>query len=176
MEAAIKVNEATLKVEKADVTDIEVEAFVFYARPDLKLFAGFGNAIALRGGLSIQKELEEYEEQALGSVVVTAAGKMKAEKILHAVGPRFMEEDSENKLKMTIANVFKTAAEKGITQFAMPPMGAGFYAVPLEESALITLEAVKENLAAHNTIKEVVVCANDNYEFRALSATLEKLA
>jgi hypothetical protein len=44
------IKNSTVSVIKADVTDTENDAFVFYARNDLKLGSGFGNAIALRGG------------------------------------------------------------------------------------------------------------------------------
>ena len=93
MSLSKKINKTNLRLEKGDITDMEVEAFVFYAREDLKLGTGFGNAIAMRGGLSIQKELDELGEAKVGDVFITSAGSMKAEKIIHAVGPKFQEED-----------------------------------------------------------------------------------
>ena len=90
-----QIKQSTLRVVKGDITDTEVEAFVFYARSDLQLGAGFGNAIAVRGGQSIQKELETLGNVELGESVVTEAGKLKAKYIVHAVGPAFQEEKIE---------------------------------------------------------------------------------
>jgi len=52
-------NEVTVRIDIGDITDMEVEAFLYYAREDLKLDSGFGGAIAGRGGIEIRKELEQ---------------------------------------------------------------------------------------------------------------------
>ena len=53
-----RVGRSVIRLIKDDVTDLEVDAFVFYARSDLALGSGFGGAISVRGGPAIQKELE----------------------------------------------------------------------------------------------------------------------
>ena len=78
----------------------------------------------------------------------------------------------EGKLRRTIRNCLKTAEEKGFRKLAFPPMGAGFYGIPLDDSARITVGAVMEYLENSTRLKEVVVCANDGREFRAFQATL----
>lgn len=172
-----KVNERTIRLIKGDITDMEVEAFVFYARPDLKLGAGFGNAISVRGGPSIQKELDELPTPVdIGEAVVTDAGKLKAKYIIHAVGPEFQEEDTEEKLKRTVASSLKQAEDKGIQQLAVPLMGAGFYGVPMDTSAKITLVTIKDYLATDTNLKEVVVVALDNRELKPFKTQFEAIA
>jgi O-acetyl-ADP-ribose deacetylase (regulator of RNase III) len=171
-----KVKNSTIKLVKDDLTAMEVEAFVFYAQSDLKLGSGYGNAIAMRGGASIQEELDKLGAQEVGSAVVTAAGKLKAKHIVHAVGPKFQEPDTESKLRLTIQNALKQAEAKGIKQLAMPPMGTGFYGVPLDQSAQITTEEIKKYLEGDTQLAEVVICANDNRELKPLQARLQALA
>lgn len=163
-----QIKNSTVSVVKADVTNTENDAFVFYARNDLKLGSGFGNAIALRGGPSIRKELENLGPLDVTEVVVTTAGTMKAKHIIHACGPRFQEENTEEKLKTTIINALKVAESNGIESIAFPPMGSGFYGVPLETSAKITIGTIADYLNTGSDIKDVVICANDIREYRAL--------
>jgi len=170
-----QIKNSTLSVIKADVTDTEIDAFVFYARNDLKLGSGFGNAIALRGGPSIRKELENLGPLKVTEVVVTTAGNMKAKHIIHACGPKFQEENIEQKLKTTIVNVLKAAEANGIESIAFPPMGAGFYGVPLDASAKITIETIADYLGKGSDIKDVVICANDTREYKALEPKLKDL-
>jgi O-acetyl-ADP-ribose deacetylase (regulator of RNase III) len=170
------INRSVLRIIKGDITDTEVEAFVYYATKDLRLGSGFGNAIAVRGGQSIQKELEQLGPVDDGESVITDAGKLKSKYIVHAVGPKFQEEDVEKKLKTTILNALERAEAKGIQQIAFPPMGAGFYGVPLATSAEITLETIKEYLSGDTKLKEVLVVANDNREYRPLEAQLQNLS
>ena len=165
-----------IRLVKDDITAMDVEAFVFYAQSDLKLGSGFGNAIAMRAGPSVQEELDKLGEQKVGSAVVTAAGKLKAKHIVHAVGPKFQEPDTENKLRSTIQNALKQAEAKGIRQIALPPMGAGFYGVPLDQSAQITTEEIKQYLEGDTQLTEVVICANDNREYKPFQARLQAMA
>jgi O-acetyl-ADP-ribose deacetylase (regulator of RNase III) len=169
MTEKVQIKNSSLGVTKADVTDIKVDAFVFYARNDLKLGSGFGNAIALRGGPSIRKELENLGPLKVTEVVVTTAGTMKAKNIIHACGPKFQEENTEGKLRNTIINVLKTAESNGIESIAFPPMGSGFYGVPLDASAKITIETIADYLMnTGSEIKEVLICGNDSREYEVL--------
>ena len=157
-----RINRIALRVD--DITEIEVEAFVFYAQHDLALGTGFGTAISIRGGSSIQKALDELDPLDTTQVVITEAGKLKAKYIVHAVGPRFQEEDIEGKLKMTVLNILKQCEEKGIKQIAMPAMGAGFYGIPLDTCARIMIGTITDYLRNETGIQEVILCVLDSRE------------
>ncbi|MCP4703656.1 MAG: O-acetyl-ADP-ribose deacetylase [candidate division Zixibacteria bacterium] len=165
MADSIKVKNCNLRLLKGDITDFDIESFVYYATEDLALGSGFGTAIAVRGGPTIQKELNEIGKIKMTEVVISAAGEMKAKYIVHANGPKFQEEDLPEKLKTTIINSLKRAEEKGIKAIAFPPMGAGFYGVPLDQSAEITLTTIKEYLSGEAKLDDVVVCLNDRREY-----------
>jgi len=154
-----------IRLVKGDITDLPIEAFVYYARPDLVLGAGFGTAISVRGGPSIQEQLRKLAPVATGDAVVTGGGNMKAKYIIHAVGPRFQEKNTEEKLRATTLSVLKRADEHGIKRLAFPAMGAGFYGVPLEVGAEVVLSTVDAYLRGQTGIEEVVFCLIDTREF-----------
>lgn len=161
-----------VRLVKQDITDCEVEAFLFYARPDLALGAGFGNAITVRGGPSIKSELEKYGRVQVTEVVVTSAGKMKARYIIHAVGPAFQEADSNSKLSRTLANALAAARKQGIRQLAVPAMGAGFYGIPLSTCAEVVVRTLEDDLARDDGLREIILCANDGREYREFEKRL----
>jgi O-acetyl-ADP-ribose deacetylase (regulator of RNase III) len=169
-----KINESILKVDKGDLTTLDIEAFVFYARNDLQLGSGFGNAIAVRGGPSIQEELKQHLQKSTGDVVITCAGQLKAKYIIHAVGPKFQEDEIEEKLKETIKNSLKVAEDKGITKIAFPPMGAGFYGIPLDTCANIMINIISNYLLGNTSIAEVLICVMDNKEYNAFRKYLDE--
>jgi O-acetyl-ADP-ribose deacetylase (regulator of RNase III) len=160
---------------RQDITDFEVEAIVFYARVDLALGAGFGSAITRRGGPAVKKELDTIGSIKPTEAVITAAGNMKTRYIVHAAGPTFQEEQLEQKLQATIVNVMRCAEGKGIRQIAFPPMGAGFYGVPLSSCGEIMIRSFKEHLAKGSAIREIIICANDPREYRALRSIFQEL-
>ena len=167
------INQSRLRLVKSDLTALDVEAFVFYARPDLALGAGFGNAISMRGGPAIKQELDKMEKVKLGEAVVSTAGSLNAKSIIHAVGPTFQEDNVEEKLKTTMENSLKCAEEKGITQLAFPPMGAGFYCIPLPVCAKIMVETIRNHLSGKTRLKEVIICAADDREYKPFADRLE---
>ena len=170
-----KVKQGTIRLEMGDITELPVEGIVYYARPDLVLGSGFGGVISAKGGPRIQEELKKAGKANVPEVVLTSGGELKAKYILHAVGPRFQEEELEEKLRRTMENVLRKAEGKGIQSLAFPAMGAGFYGVPLEVCARETLGAAKNHLEAMPGLREVVFCLRDSYEYKKFLEHMQRI-
>jgi O-acetyl-ADP-ribose deacetylase (regulator of RNase III) len=175
MSDELKVKKGVIRLEVGDIAELPVEGIVYYARPDLVLGSGFGGVISAKGGPKIQEELKKAGKANVTEVVVTSGGDLKAKYILHAVGPRFQEEDLEEKLRRTMDNVLQKAEESGIQSLAFPAMGAGFYGVPLEVCARETLEAVKKRLETSTGIREVIFCLRDSHEYKQFLGHLRRI-
>jgi O-acetyl-ADP-ribose deacetylase (regulator of RNase III) len=171
----VRIHRSSVRLIRGDITELDVDAFVFYAQHNLALGSGFGTAISVRGGPSIKKELDQLGPLATGQAVVTGAGNLKAAWIVHAVGPRFNEPDTEAKLRTTVLNSLKAAEEKGVRRIALPPMGAGFYAVPLALCARVMVEAIKSYLEGDTAIEEVLLCVMDQREHAPFESQLASL-
>ena len=169
------INGHRLSLIKGDITDMDVEAFVFYATEDLKLGSGYGGAIRVRGGPTIQKALDELAPIKLTGAVITDAGTMKAKYIVHSVGPKFQEPDTEKKLHKTMVNALDAAKAKGIKQIAFPPMGVGFYCIPREVSAKITMDIAREHLQGDTSIEEIIFCCLDSWLYGPFEAQLSSI-
>jgi O-acetyl-ADP-ribose deacetylase (regulator of RNase III) len=170
-----RVNQSVIRLMIGDITDMEIDAFVYYAQPDLSIGTGFGTAISTRGGPTIQKELEGQGPLATGDALVTEAGNLKAGHIVHAVGPRFQETDIEGKLRTTMLNSLAKAEEKGFGRLAFPAMGAGFYGVPLDVCARVMLETIKAYLEGETGIKELIICVLDSREYAPFESQFAKV-
>lgn len=176
MQDELKIDGKKIRLTVGFIIDTkEVEAIVYYAQPDLALGSGFGSAIAAQGGPKIQEELKKISGAGVTEVVVTGGGNLAAKYILHAIGPRFQEAEMEKKLEATMMNALRKAEECKIQRVAFPAMGAGFYGIPLEVCARVTLEAVKGFIGKANSLQEVVFCLRDSREFRPFQEHLQKL-
>lgn len=170
-----KINQTTVRLEKGDLTKLEVDAFVFYARNDLELGSGFGTAIQSRGGDSIKKELAAIGGIRAGEVAITRAGNLPAKFILHACGPKFQEADTEAKLRDCMRSTLFLADRQGIKTMAFPPMGAGFYGVPLPLCAEVMWSSIQTFLKEKNSLETIVLCVIDRREFAAFQQKMETL-
>jgi len=171
----LKINNTEIKIKRDDLTNMEVDAFVFYAKSDLSLGSGYGNAISTRGGPSIKAELEKLGSIKQTESIVSKAGNLNAKYIVHAVGPAFQEKDLVPKLKTTINNALLEASKYEINTLAFPLMGIGFYGVPIDISVKTMYECVKEYAVKNGKIKEIIFCANDNRELKLINDNLAKL-
>ena len=168
----LQMNSSVVRLIKGDITMLEVDAFVFYAQHDLVLGSGFGTAITVRGGPTIQKGLAELAPVATGQAVVSGAGKLKASHIIHAVGPRFQEEDIAGKLRTTVANSLQRAEEKQVKRLALPAMGAGYYGIAPELCAQVMVEVIENHLAGETGLDEVIICVLDTRQYDCFQAAL----
>ncbi len=169
-----KIGDKNLRLVREDITEMEVDAFVFDVTEDLKLGSGFGAAIQQRGGIVIQKELDEIGSCPTGEAVVTEAGILKADWIIHANGPKFREEDEEGKLRKTVQSALARAEEKGVKRLAFPPMGTGLYQVPLDLCSRVMVKTISDHLANSSTLEEVLIAAPDNREFDPFKAQIQE--
>jgi O-acetyl-ADP-ribose deacetylase (regulator of RNase III) len=168
-----KIGNKTIRLVRGDITDMEVEAFVFDITADCQLGSGYGGAIAQRGGKAIQEELNAIGTLPPGEAVVTTAGKMKAQQIIHTNGPKFREPAVDEKLKKATRSVLRKADENGITQLALPPIGTGLYQVPSDLCANVMVDTVVEHLNGKTSLEVVSFVALDSREYKPLQAKIE---
>jgi O-acetyl-ADP-ribose deacetylase (regulator of RNase III) len=164
-----------IRLQKGDLTALAVDAVVFYARQDLQLGAGFGSAIQSRGGAAIKQELEKIGRVEVGGAVITAAGNLQARHIIHACGPKFREPDTEKKLRKCMQSALEQASAAQLKSVAFPPMGAGFYGVPLDLTVRVMLEVVRRFLEIQTSVEEVIICVLDDRELKAFRPQFEAM-
>jgi len=167
------VGEKTIRLTRGDITDIEVEAFVFDIDEDCELGSGYGGAIAARAGRSVQDELRDIGRCAKGEAVITGAGKLKAGHIIHVNGPKFHEPDTETKLRTSVDACLQCADDQGVAQLAFPPIGTGMYQVPIDLCARVMVDAISKHLAGDSGLKEVIVVALNSREYAPFEACLQ---
>ena len=168
-----KIGEKVIRLVRGDITDLEVDAFVYDITEDCQLGSGYGGAIISRGGKAIQDQLAAVGRCATGEAIVTSGGKLKAKSIIHVNGPKFCEPDARQKLAKAIGAVLARAEEKGLKTLALPPLGTGLYQVPLDMSANVLVAAVKEHLKNSSSLREVVFVALDSREYQPFAAQIQ---
>ena len=168
------IGDKKLRMVRGDITEVEVDAFVFDITEDAKLGSGFGGAIQQRGGIVIQKELDEIGSVPTGEAVVTQAGILNAEYIIHVNGPKFREEDEKEKLERSVKSVLARAEEKGMKQVAFPPIGTGMYQVPMDLCADVMVETISSHLANGSGLDEVLIVLQDPREITPFEAKFQE--
>jgi len=134
----------TIKVIHGDITDEDTEAIVNAANSSLKHGGGVAGAIVRKGGAVIQEESDKIGYVPVGKAVYTSAGNLKANYVIHTVGPVWGEGNEEEKLRSAIRSALEVAEELKVKSVALPAVSTGIFGYPKESGVkVITDEVLK---------------------------------
>lgn len=129
------------------------DAIVNAANGHLAHGGGVAGVIARAAGHELEKESQAIVRQRgvipTGEAVVTTAGKLPFQGVIHAVGPRLGDGDEGAKLVKALKACFRLAHERGWHSVSFPAVSAGIFAVPPEVCARAYVRAVREFFADH---------------------------
>jgi O-acetyl-ADP-ribose deacetylase (regulator of RNase III) len=131
-----------LRLVQGDITERDVDAIVNAANSHLRHGGGVAGAIVKKGGQIIQEESDKIGFVPVGNAAITIAGRLPAQYVIHAVGPRMGEGDEDNKLKEAVINSLQLAAQKGIKSISMPAISSGIFGFPKDKCAMILVREV----------------------------------
>ena len=164
-----------------DITAQDTQAIVNAANQGLWGSGGVDGAIHRAGGPSIAAECARIREETggcpTGEAVLTGGGNLKADYVIHAVGPIWSggERGEDTLLRNAYWNSLRLAHEKGIGSISFPSISTGAYRFPLERAARIALTTVIEYLESWPVFSEVRFVLFKPGDWDVYKKTLEEL-
>jgi O-acetyl-ADP-ribose deacetylase (regulator of RNase III) len=139
-----------LALVQGDITRQEVDAVVNAANSQLKGGGGVDGAIHRAGGPEIMAECRQIGHCPTGEAVITTAGQLPAQKVIHTVGPVYRgRPEDERLLASAYESSLSLAAEHGLATVAFPSISTGAYGYPLEDAARVALQAAARGIREH---------------------------
>ncbi len=157
-----KFKNTTIKLDKGDITEMNVDAIVNAANKKLQHGGGVAGAIVRKGGHIIQDESNKIGEIEVGKASITTAGKLKAKYVIHAVGPRMGEGDEDDKLKNTTLNSLRLADEYNLRSIAFPAISTGAFGCPKDNCAKVMIETAIDYANIDTEIKTIIFTLRDD--------------
>ena len=158
---------------KGDITKIEADAIVNAANSSLRGGGGVDGAIHRAGGSDILEDCRKIVARQggckTGEAVITTAGKLPAQFVIHTVGPVWNGGHINEEL--LLANCYtkslELAVKNGIKTIAFPNISTGIYHFPKDLACTIALKTVNEFLNKNDTLEKVLfICFDDeNYDY-----------
>ncbi|XP_061579914.1 poly(ADP-ribose) polymerase family member 14-related sequence 1 isoform X2 [Cololabis saira] len=171
-----------IAVCKADMCSYPVDAVVNASTPALKHSAGLAAALVKAAGPQLQAECDRIVSKGQlkpGDCVITGAGgQLCCQKIIHAVGPKYIKTPShkaEAQLRRTIKNSLELAETHGCTSVALPAVGRG-QGFPLDLCVATVVKAVKDYyLEKYDTILKMIhLVDNDDSVVQAMEGAVKQ--
>jgi len=166
-----------LRLLKGDLTERNVDAIVNAANSYLRHGGGVAGAIVKKGGQIIQEESDKIGFTPVGTAVITTAGKLPAQFVIHTVGPRMGEGDEDNKLKNAVLSSLMLASQKGLKSISIPAVSSGIFGFPKDRCARILVRESARFLNEHtdSSLDTVEFCIRDDETLTHFNMEFEKL-
>jgi O-acetyl-ADP-ribose deacetylase (regulator of RNase III) len=163
---------ARIELWNGDICDLEVDAIVNPANLSLWMSTGVSGAIKRAGGDAIEFAAVRQAPVPLGASIVTPAGGLAARAVIHAVSLDRDRRTSGDVIEAATRSAMARAREIGARSVAFPALGTGVGGFPLEESARITVETVRDELQRSPDIEHVTFALRGAAAYQAFQAAI----
>jgi O-acetyl-ADP-ribose deacetylase (regulator of RNase III) len=118
-----------------------------------------------------------YDRCPTGSAVITGAGNLDAQYVIHAVGPRWRDgsHGEADLLRSAYRTSFTLAAEHDCISVAAPSISTGIYGFPIDLAAPIALDEAVQALRAATPLRELTFALFSPADLDTFVAALRSL-
>lgn len=149
----VQIGRTRLELVSGDITEQAVDALVNAANSRLAGGGGVDGAIHRRGGPSIMEATNRSYPSGCptGTAVISTAGNLPAQYVIHAVGPVWQGGDHQEAELLAAAyqRALELAVEYGCRTVAAPALSTGVYGYPLDQAAEVSLSTAAHFLREH---------------------------
>ncbi|MGB3972749.1 MAG: O-acetyl-ADP-ribose deacetylase [Peptococcia bacterium] len=176
----IRINNTTIEIFQGDITKIEVDAIVNAANSSLLGGGGVDGAIHRAGGKAILEECRKINREKggcpTGEAVITTAGNLLAQYVIHTVGPVWHGglQKEEEKLRYCYRNSLLLADEYKVKSIAFPNISTGVYRYPKEQAAEVAIDEVVQYLNTNTSVERLIFVCFDQENFQLYSEKIKK--
>lgn len=153
------------EIVRNDITKVKVDAIVNSANPHIYIGEGVDRAIHAAAGSELFEARKAVGDIAVGSAVATPAFNLKANYVIHTVGPvwRGGGDHEIERVKECYRNSLQLALEKKCDSIAFPLISTGTYGFPKPAALQVAVSVISEFLLLHDMQVFLVVYDRASY-------------
>ncbi len=173
----VKINKGTLSLAEGDITHQDTDAIVNAANKSLLGGGGVDGAIHRAGGPAILEECIKVGGCETGEAVITSGGNLKANHVIHTVGPVYRDglHGEPKLLENAYSNSLAVASLNEIKSVAFPSISTGAYRYPLEDAAEVALRTAIDYLKENKDIELIRIVLFGQHAYEVYEKKLTQL-
>lgn len=148
-----------IEVRTDDLAFVAADAIARPVDSELRATTPIIRRLEVAAGEGLAKHLRVNEPLAVGSAVVTPAGSLGVELLIHGVVSSDTEAVSRASVRQAVSSALQRAADWGIAHLAIAPFGIGAGNLDVEDSADVLADAIRRHrqTTKHPTTITIVV-------------------
>ena len=165
-----------IKLQKGDITKLDVDAIVNAANTSLLGGGGVDGAIHRAAGKELLEECRRLGGCPTGEARITKGYHLPARHVIHTVGPIYSGKPRDAQLLSSCyRNSLQLAVDHKLNTVAFPAISCGVYGYPIGEACKIALKTTADMLSRHPTIMQVTFILFSENDFQVYKQVLDSL-
>ncbi len=166
----VKVNKVSIHLQQSHLLASTAACIVHVTDTNLTLSAELQIA-----GAVVEKAAAEIGWCDIGEAVITPAGMLPYEKIIHAVAPRWGEGSERARLANLTLRCLQLADAHRLKSIAFPPISTGTLGYPLENCAKTMIEQIIDfTFTPPRSLRLVILCLDAPAQYSVFHAELQR--
>ena len=153
---------SSISIQKASITELEVDAVVNAANSSLMMGGGVCGAIFRAAGpVKLQAACAKIGHCKTGDAVITPGFNLPAKNVIHAVGPVWHggDRDEPQLLYSAYRQSLRVAKDNGCHSIAFPLISAGIYGYPKDQAWRKALQSCQDFINVNNDYEIDIIFA-----------------
>ena len=164
-----------IEVVVDDLAFVEADAVVRPTTTALEPLTATLKRLEQIGGSTFCNQLKVHEELEIGAAVVTSAGELAADFVVHAVIMSAVEPITVGGVRRALTSVIQRAADWQLGSIAVPPLGVGAGNLTLEDSAEVMIQTLRKGLVNASFPRHVSIVVDSEEARLIFDACLNRI-
>lgn len=163
-----------IEVVRGDLATVAVQGVVRPVRPDLAPVDSAARDLVSEAGPELQERLRRMGMIPVGGAVLTPAGSLAADFLIHVVVMSDEEPQTSLSIQRALRNGLRRAADWGLESLAVPPLGLGAGSIEPEVPARALVEILFNHLDEGVPPLDLTIAVTSDYEVALFDQLVEE--
>lgn len=165
-----------IRVVLGDLAEQAVDAVVRPVRSDLAPVNAQSRDLARAAGADLAERLRQLGAVPLGGAVMTPAGELPADFVIHAIVMSEEEPQTFHTVQRALRNALRRASDWGLESLALPPLGIGVGTLEADSAARALLDILFDHLDEGQKPLALTVVVATEYEEELFGRLVDELS
>ena len=164
-----------ITVAVGQLSAVEAEAVVRPVASDLSPVNALSRDLAAAAGEELTERLERVGPMPVGGALVTPAGALSCDFIIHVVVMSDEEPQTAFTVQRALRNGLRRAADWEVTSLAVPPLGLGAGMLEADPAARTLVEILADHCAEGRPPLDITIVVGSEYEAGLFGRLVQEL-